>query len=42
MFPLIGKTVLAAIQFNIQLRFLAKEIQIVITKRMLPPELVVA
>ncbi len=40
--PLVGKTVLASVQFNIQLRLFAKEIQIVITDRMLASELVMA
>jgi hypothetical protein len=33
-FPLVGKTMLAAVQFHIQFRLLAKEIQIVNAERM--------
>lgn len=42
MFTLVGKTVLAAVQFHIQLRLLAKEIQIIIAERMLAAEFVAA
>jgi len=42
MLSLVGKTVLAAIQFDVQLRFFAKEIQIKIAQRMLPAEFVAA
>ena len=40
MFPLVGKTVLTAVQFNIQLRLFAKEIEIVNAKRMLAAKFV--
>jgi len=40
-FPLVGKTVLAAIQFDIQFRFLAKEIKVVNADGMLATKLVV-
>ena len=40
MFPLIRKTVLAAVQFHIQFRLLAKEIQIVNAERMLATKFV--
>ena len=40
--PLLGKTVMAAIQFNVQFRLLAKEIQIVITDGMFAAEFVIA
>ena len=40
MFALVGKTVLAAVQFHIQLRLLAKEIQIVNAAGMLAAEFV--
>ena len=39
-FSPLGKPVLAAIQFNIQARFEAEEIQDMISKGLLPPELV--
>ena len=42
MLSLVGKTVLAAVQFHIQLRLFAKEIQIVNTARMLPAKFVAA
>jgi len=42
MFALVGKTMLAAIEFHVQLRLLAKEIQIVNAQRMLAAELVAA
>ena len=42
MLSLVGKTVLAAVQFNVQFCFLAKEIKIVITERMLAAEFVAA
>jgi hypothetical protein len=40
--PLAGKTMLAAVQFHIQFRLLAKEIQIIITEGMLAAEFVAA
>ena len=42
MFTLVGKTVLAAVQFHIQLCLLAKEIQIVNAQWMLAAEFVAA
>src|ERR1700694_3759575 len=39
-FPLVGKTVLAAVQFNVQFCLLAKEIEIVNAEGMLAAELV--
>jgi len=39
-FPLFGKTVLAAVQFDVQFRLLAKEIQIIVSQRMLATKLV--
>ncbi len=42
MFSLVRKTMLAAVQFNIQLRLLAKEIQIVNAERMLAAKFVAA
>jgi hypothetical protein len=39
-FPLVGKTVLAAVQFHIQFRLLAKEIEIVDAERMLAAKFV--
>ena len=39
-FPLVGKTVLAAVQFNIQFRLLAKEIKVVNADGMLPTKFV--
>jgi len=41
-FALVGKTVLAAVQFDVQVGLLAKEIQIVIAEGMLAAELVAA
>ena len=41
-FPLVGKTMLAAVQFHIQFRLLAKEIQIVNAERMLAAKFVAA
>jgi hypothetical protein len=40
MLSLVGKTVLAAVQFHIQFRRLAKEIEIINTDRMLPTKFV--
>ena len=40
MLLLIGKTVLAAVQFNVQFRFCAEKIQVVITERILPAKFV--
>jgi hypothetical protein len=40
MILLVGKTVLAAVEFNCQFRLLAKEIKVVNTKRMLSAEFV--
>jgi hypothetical protein len=40
MFPLVGKTVLATVQLNIEFRLLAKEIQVVNTDGMLTTEFV--
>jgi len=41
-FALVGKSVLAAIQFHIQFRFLSKEIEIVNAERVLAAEFVAA
>ena len=40
MFPLVGKTMLAAVQFHVQRRLFAEEIQMVDADGMLAPELV--
>jgi hypothetical protein len=42
MFSLVGKTMLAAVQFNVQFRLLAKEIKVVNAEWMLAAELVAA